>query len=79
LKDCDLKPADIDRIVLVGELDSDSFSSKALQKFFGGKTADRSVNRTKPWRWELQSRRGAGWWVENIALGCDAAVTGSET
>jgi len=74
LKDCDLKPADIDRIVLVG---GSTPGSKALQKFFGGKTADRSVNRTKPWRWELQSRQGAGWWVENILLLDDAAVTGN--
>jgi len=34
LKDCDLKPADIGRIILVG-IDQNSFSSKALQQFFG--------------------------------------------
>jgi len=59
LKDCDLKPADIDRIVLVGD-DSSSFGSKALQKFFGGKRWRIAVNRTKPWRWGAIK---AGCWV----------------
>ncbi len=44
LKDCELKPADIDRMILVGGSTRIPAVQNALQKFFGGKTPDRSVN-----------------------------------
>jgi molecular chaperone DnaK len=44
LKDCGLKPTDIDRIILVGGSTRIPAVQNAVQKFFGGKTADRSVN-----------------------------------
>lgn len=44
LKDCELKPADIDRIILVGGSTRVPAVQKAVQKFFNGKTAERSVN-----------------------------------
>ena len=44
LKDCDLKPADIDRIILVGGSTRIPLVQKVLHKFFGGKTPDRSIN-----------------------------------
>ena len=44
LKDCDLKPADIDRIILVGGSTRIPLVQKVLNKFFGGKTPDRSIN-----------------------------------
>lgn len=44
LKDCELKPADIDRIILVGGSTRIPAVQNAVQNFFGGKTADRSVN-----------------------------------
>jgi molecular chaperone DnaK len=44
LKDCERKPADIDRIILVGGSTRIPAVQNALQKFFGGKTPDRSVN-----------------------------------
>lgn len=44
LKDCDLKPDDIDRILLVGGSTRIPAVQEAIKKFFGGKTPDRSVN-----------------------------------
>ena len=44
LKDCDLKPGDIDRIILVGGSTRVPLVQKVLNKFFGGKTPDRSIN-----------------------------------
>ncbi len=44
LKDCDLKPSDIDRIILVGGSTRIPAVQEAVQKFFGGKTTERSVN-----------------------------------
>ena len=44
LKDCELKPADIDRIILVGGSTRMPAVQKALTTFFSGRTADRSVN-----------------------------------
>jgi molecular chaperone DnaK len=44
LKDCDLKPEDIDRILLVGGSTRIPAVQEAIKKFFGGKTPDRSVN-----------------------------------
>lgn len=44
LKDSELKPADIDRIILVGGSTRIPAVQNALQKFFGGKASDRSVN-----------------------------------
>jgi molecular chaperone DnaK len=44
LKDCELKPADIDRVILVGGSTRIPLVQRALKKFFGGKMADRSVN-----------------------------------
>lgn len=44
LKDSELKPSDIDRIVLVGGSTRIPAVQNAVQKFFGGKTIDRSVN-----------------------------------
>jgi molecular chaperone DnaK len=44
LKDSDLKPADIDRIILVGGSTRIPAVQEALKQFFGGKTPDRSVN-----------------------------------
>lgn len=44
LKDCDLKPGDIDRIILVGGSTRIPLVQKVLNKFFGGKTPDRSIN-----------------------------------
>lgn len=44
LKDCDLKPDDIDRILLVGGSTRIPAVQDAIKKFFGGKTPDRSVN-----------------------------------
>ncbi len=44
LKDCELKPLDIDRVILVGGSTRIPAVQNALQKFFGGKATDRSVN-----------------------------------
>jgi len=44
LKDCDLKPADIDRIVLVGGSTRIPAVQNAVQQFFSGRKAERSVN-----------------------------------
>ncbi|TAF08911.1 MAG: molecular chaperone DnaK, partial [Nostocales cyanobacterium] len=44
LKDADLKPKDIDRIILVGGSTRIPAVQNALIKFFNGKTPDRSVN-----------------------------------
>ena len=44
LKDCELKPSDIDRVILVGGSTRIPAVQNALQKFFGGKATDRSVN-----------------------------------
>jgi len=44
LKDCNLKPADINRIILVGGSTRIPAVQSAVQHFFGGRTADRSVN-----------------------------------
>jgi molecular chaperone DnaK len=44
LKDCDLQPKDIDRILLVGGSTRIPAVQKAIQEFFGGKELDRSVN-----------------------------------
>ncbi len=44
LKDCDLKPDDIDRILLVGGSTRIPAVQEAIKKFFSGKTPDRSVN-----------------------------------
>jgi molecular chaperone DnaK len=44
LKDCDLKPDDIDRILLVGGSTRIPAVQEAIKKFFGGKSPDRSVN-----------------------------------
>lgn len=44
LKDCDLKPDEIDRILLVGGSTRIPAVQDAIKKFFGGKTPDRSVN-----------------------------------
>jgi molecular chaperone DnaK len=44
LKDCDLAPDQIDRIILVGGSTRTPAVQEAIQKHFGGKTPDRSVN-----------------------------------
>lgn len=44
LKDSDLKPDDIDRILLVGGSTRIPAVQEAIKKFFGGKMPDRSVN-----------------------------------
>lgn len=44
LKDSGLKPTDIDRIILVGGSTRVPAVSSAVQKFFNGKTPERSVN-----------------------------------
>lgn len=44
LKDCDLSPNQIDRIILVGGSTRTPAVQEAIQKHFGGKTPDRSVN-----------------------------------
>jgi len=44
LKDCDLKPADIDRIILVGGSTRIPAIQQAVSEFFGGKNLERSVN-----------------------------------
>jgi molecular chaperone DnaK len=44
LKDCDLKPDDIDRILLVGGSTRIPAVQEAIKKFFGGRLPDRSVN-----------------------------------
>jgi molecular chaperone DnaK len=44
LKDCDLKPEDIDRILLVGGSTRIPAVQDAIKKYFGGKSPDRSVN-----------------------------------
>jgi len=44
LKDCDLKPHEIDRILLVGGSTRIPAVQKAIRGFFGGKEPDRSVN-----------------------------------
>ncbi|RUR86886.1 molecular chaperone DnaK [Chlorogloeopsis fritschii PCC 9212] len=44
LKDADLKPQDIDRIILVGGSTRIPAVQNALSKFFNGKTPDRSIN-----------------------------------
>lgn len=44
LKDSGLKPTDIDRIILVGGSTRIPAVQNAVQKFFGGKSAERSVN-----------------------------------
>jgi len=44
LKDCDLKPDDIDRILLVGGSTRIPAVQDAIKKFFGGRSPDRSVN-----------------------------------
>lgn len=44
LKDSGLKPTDIDRIILVGGSTRIPAVQNAVQKFFGGKNAERSVN-----------------------------------
>ncbi|KAF3888654.1 MULTISPECIES: molecular chaperone DnaK [Nostocales] len=44
LKDAELKPQDIDRIILVGGSTRIPAVQNALMKFFNGKTPDRSIN-----------------------------------
>ncbi len=44
LKDCDLTPDDIDRIILVGGSTRIPAVQDAIRQYFGGKTPDRSVN-----------------------------------
>lgn len=44
LKDCDLSPNQIDRIILVGGSTRTPAVQEAIQKHFGGKMPDRSVN-----------------------------------
>ncbi len=44
LKDCNMTPDDIDRIILVGGSTRTPAVQDALRQFFGGKTPDRSVN-----------------------------------
>jgi molecular chaperone DnaK len=44
LKDCGLKTTDIDRIILVGGSTRIPAVQNAVQNFFGGRAADRSVN-----------------------------------
>ena len=44
LKDCDLSPDQIDRIILVGGSTRTPAVQEAIQSYFGGKTPDRSVN-----------------------------------
>ncbi|PSB45706.1 molecular chaperone DnaK [Chroococcidiopsis sp. CCNUC1] len=44
LKDCGLRPPDIDKIVLVGGSTRIPAVQNAVQNFFGGRTAERSVN-----------------------------------
>ena len=44
LKDSELKPDDIDRILLVGGSTRIPAVQEAIKKFFGGKTPDKSVN-----------------------------------
>ncbi|MBW4516601.1 MAG: molecular chaperone DnaK [Timaviella obliquedivisa GSE-PSE-MK23-08B] len=44
LKDCDLSPDQIDRIILVGGSTRTPAVQEAIQKHFGGKMPDRSVN-----------------------------------
>jgi molecular chaperone DnaK len=44
LKDADLKPEDIDRILLVGGSTRIPAVQEAIKKFFGGRAPDRSVN-----------------------------------
>lgn len=44
LKDCDLKPEDLDRILLVGGSTRIPAVQEAIKKFFNGKLPDRSVN-----------------------------------
>jgi molecular chaperone DnaK len=44
LKDCELKPEDIDRILLVGGSTRIPAVQEAIKKFFGGRAPDRSVN-----------------------------------
>ena len=44
LRDSDLKPDDIDRILLVGGSTRIPAVQEAIKKFFGGKSPDRSVN-----------------------------------
>lgn len=44
LKDADMKPDDIDRIILVGGSTRIPAVQEALREFFNGKTPDRSVN-----------------------------------
>lgn len=44
IKDCDLKPEDIDRILLVGGSTRIPAVQEAIKKYFGGKSPDRSVN-----------------------------------
>jgi molecular chaperone DnaK len=44
LKDCDLTPDQIDRIILVGGSTRIPAVQEAIQNYFGGKTPDRSVN-----------------------------------
>ena len=44
LRDADLKPDDIDRILLVGGSTRIPAVQEAIKKFFGGKSPDRSVN-----------------------------------
>jgi molecular chaperone DnaK len=44
LKDCEMKPADITRIILVGGSTRIPAVQEAIRNFFGGKTPDRSVN-----------------------------------
>ncbi|MFP4120378.1 molecular chaperone DnaK [Coleofasciculus sp.] len=44
LKDCELKPDDIDRILLVGGSTRIPAVQKAISKFFGGRQPDKSVN-----------------------------------
>jgi len=44
LKDCELKPEDIDRILLVGGSTRIPAVQEAIKKFFGGRSPDRSVN-----------------------------------
>ncbi|HEY9666571.1 MAG TPA: molecular chaperone DnaK [Coleofasciculaceae cyanobacterium] len=44
IKDADLKPDDIDRILLVGGSTRIPAVQEAIKKYFGGKTPDKSVN-----------------------------------
>jgi molecular chaperone DnaK len=44
LKDADIQPSDIDRIILVGGSTRIPAVQKAIKNFFGGKEPDRSVN-----------------------------------